>query len=348
MRDRLLMTRLSKGLMIFAAVLMAAATSVAATPSAFAQSAKKSGAKGSKKKAQEQTARKVLALIKAANTAFDAKNYDEAFAKYKQAYALYPDPAILVRLGKTSEKMGHTEDAIHYYREFVRIMPDDSATPKLKSDIAALEKTLPVEVTVNSEPQGAKVYLTMQRTKVVGTTPAKIKLTPGKHTLYLDRDGFEAASKQVDVETGKPQQVSVALSPAHVASKDASAVVEQPMREPSSIGVYGWTALGVGVATLATSGVFVALKSSAEDKANNYDKRAPGATRQELQDLEDNANSYYDTALITGIAGGVLTAAGAGLLTYHYTAGDKGDEVAVSVGARFDSERAWIGVDGSF
>jgi tetratricopeptide (TPR) repeat protein len=342
MPDIAIFDRLLKSLVGLVALLVALNVAPGFVPSVHAQNKSNSDAK---------TAKKVLEVIRSANKAFDAENYKTAFDKYEQAYELYPDPAILVRLGKTSEQLGNNKEAAAYYREFARLMPDDSASKKLTQRAEDIEAALPVVVAVNSEPSGAQIYVDAADGESVGTTPTDVELTPGAHTIHLKKQGFEPASEKINVEAKQGQKVSAMLSRTVVADQgtESDDSIQSMQSDTGAIKTIGWASLTVGVASLATSGVFLYLKGSAEDDANNYDKRAPGASRGELEELKDDANSHYDTALVTGIAGGVLVGAGAGLLTYHhFLTDDEDDDVAVNVGAGFDAEGAWFGVNGRF
>jgi tetratricopeptide (TPR) repeat protein len=296
----------------------------------------------------EETAKKVLEVIRDGNEEFDAENYEAAYKKYERAYEMYPDPAILVRLGKTAEKLGQNKKAAAHFREFSRLMPDDPASEKLAKRAAELEASAPAVVAVSSEPPGAEVFVDVADGESVGTTPTDVELGPGTHTLYFKREGFEPATKKVEIDSTDSQKVSVTLSRAMISDSGDGSVAPIERDEASTVSTVGWASLGLGVASLATSGVFLYLKSDAEDEVNNYDKRAPGASRQELEELKDNANSHYDTALVTGIAGGVFTATGVGLLTYHYLTVEDDDDVALNVGAGFDAEGAWLGLNGRF
>lgn len=338
MQNKMVWTKLSKVFAALIALTLASSVVPGWAPSAHAQGSKKDKSK------DKETAKQVLALIRQANAAFDEEDYATALEKYQAAYDLYPDPAILVRLGKTSEAMDKPKDAIGYYQEFIKLMPDDPTSAELEKQIAELQKDVPVMVTVNSTPAGARVRVDAADAAPAGTTPAEIELAPGTHTLYFAQDGYVDASTQVEVAPGKSQTVGVELERA----QPQTPVAAVPAQDTTRVDLYGWSALGVGVATLATSGVFLVLKSQSEDDVNNYDKRAAGASREQLQGYKDDANSYYDIAVITGIAGGVLTATGAGLLTYHYMTVDDGDQVAVSVDAGLDSDGAWVGVNGRF
>lgn len=301
----------------------------------------------------EDVAKQVLTLIRAANTAYDAKDYPKASQKYEEAYALYPDPSILVRLGKTAEKMDQNAEAVGYYKEFVRLLPDDPTSKELSKTISNLENNAAVAFTVRSEPAGAMVFVDAETEPIDGVTPATFDLKPGKYDLRIEKDGFKSSIESVKVVPGKDQEVSVTLTRQMLSDTPSANFATETIKDVDGprLDIYGWTTLGLGVATLATSGVFYALGSSDENDVNDYNKRAPDASREELQDLKDSANTNFDVSTITAITGGVLAAAGVALVSYHYLSADEedaGPSIAWGLDAAADSKSAWFGINGSF
>lgn len=302
----------------------------------------------------QDVASRVLALIREANELFDAGKYDEAHEKYTQAYALYPDPAILVRLGKTSEKQGKDAKALEYYKEFIRLLPDDPASAEVSAAIARLEQADTAELSVVSVPEGGAIFLGDDADTVLGTTPTTLTLAPGAYTVRVTLEGYDAASKQVELRAGEKQEVTLGLKeqvPEAIALPTEPLAAEPEASDSMHLDIYGWSALGLGVATLATSGIFYSMALSGEDDVNNYDKRKAGASREELQRMKDDVNADYDVTLVTGIIGGVFAAAGAGLLTYHYLTVREDRNVSAidwELGAGADTERAWVGIHGNF
>lgn len=303
----------------------------------------------------EDVAKQVLVLIREANASFKAGDYPAASKTYEKAYALYPDPAILVRLGKTAEKLNNDAEALGYYKEFVRLLPDDPTSAELAETIAKLEENVTVKLTVLSEPDGASIFIDGAETPYDKLTPTTIDLKPGEHTVLVQREGFEDATKAVDVAStpDEVQQVSLTLTRQMLSDTTAANFDTEKVENVDSarLDIYGWTTLGLGAATLATSGVFYALATSAEDDVNSYNKRAPDASRDDLQSLKDDANTNYDVSTITAIAGGVLAATGVGLLTYHYMSAEESDDgtsIAWGLDATGDSQSAWLGLNGSF
>ncbi|MFW5967453.1 MAG: hypothetical protein ACOCV2_08045 [Persicimonas sp.] len=112
--------------------------------------------------------------------------------------------------------------------------------------------------------------------------------------------------------------------------------------------VVGWSLLGAGVGSAAVS---VALSSQIPplvDEVNGYDKRAPGASREELEQMKRRANGLYDGSITTGVVAGVLVAGGVGFLTHAYTGDERASESAWRPAVRFGHRGAFIGAHRRF
>lgn len=89
----------------------------------------------------------------------------------------------------------------------------------------------------------------------------------------------------------------------------------QPVEPPSRWKrTAGWVTLGVGVASLGTGIAFGVL---AKKKADEYESGADGSKLYyELQDIDRDGKRFNNIAIATLVAGGVLAAAGAGLVVW--------------------------------
>jgi serine/threonine-protein kinase len=64
-------------------------------------------------------------------------------------------------------------------------------------------------VSVESTPQGADIYL--DGAKTGKTTPARLAVAPGKHTLTLSKEGYQDATTSPDLRAGEPFIYATAL-----------------------------------------------------------------------------------------------------------------------------------------
>lgn len=134
----------------------------------------------------------------------------------------------------------------------------------------------------------------------------------------------------------------------------------EDLDEPdSSLRLWGWTSTGVGISLLAFGGVMSVFQSRTTDEVNELDRASAGAQtesfeeRQELrheqQALRDDAQTYYRLSTGAYITGGVLTAAGAGLLLHSALGSTKeGTDEGLSIQGGISSEGGVVGIGGRF
>jgi tetratricopeptide (TPR) repeat protein len=71
---------------------------------------------GSSTAAARAHARQGLAL-------YDLKRFQEAFNEFEQAYLIEQDPALLYDMAQCQRKLGNNEEALHFYRTYLRRVP---------------------------------------------------------------------------------------------------------------------------------------------------------------------------------------------------------------------------------
>lgn len=299
--------------------------------------------------AEQEVKRRVLGLVKEANELFEQGAYDQAYPKYKEAYNLYPNAAILLRLAQSAEKLGQLREAVRLYEEFVKQQPEtERGVEVAQVTLPALYAKVKPKIALTSQPAGANVYVDSLASEPIGSTPFETEaLPPGKTRIIFKLDGYTTQQEEVDIKPADERTVSVTLVRAPTQGGE-----ERPSGPSNTVAILGWTAAGLGVATLATGGVLSGLSMSATDEVNSYDKRASGASRAELQRLKDDANGYYSGALVCYITGGLLAATGAALLVYdgmqEEAEPDAASTTSVRVNAGWFGQSAWIGLEGRF
>lgn len=298
--------------------------------------------------AQEQVdAKQILALIAEANAHFDAEEFEPALEKYKRAFELYPDPSLLYRMGLSAERTGNIFDAIDYLERFVDAVPDDKTAKQVAERLEDLRAKMPARFMLESDPAGATVYADSMQSESLGTTPLQVDVEPGSRVFFFEMEGFQNEVRNAEAKRGENPAISVTLKEARsLAIVDPNeSVGASPDGEGSNFAVWGWVTTGLGVATLATGGVFSFMSMQATDDVNSYDKRAPGATQAELNGLKDDANGYYDTSIYLYAAGGVLTAAGVTLLVIDAL---QDEPAGTSLFVSPNPEGASVGLQGTF
>lgn len=312
---------------------------------------------------EEGSSGDALSLLRAGNDAFEAGQYMEAYDYYSQAYELFPESTILYRMGQSAQELLRIRVAISHYEAYLETADDEERKARINDELLpALRAQIPATVTVATEPEGAIAYLVMNKQEIyLGPTPDKFEVYPGQVEILVRLEGYQDGNWEGDVEPDSTHEVAVELVEAMEAElpvPDTDAIEEQPLVAQgalddqsggASLAVLGWSTTGMGVALLATGGVLSFMQADATKNANEYNKRADGASRDELESLKDKANSFYRGARGTYIAGGILTAAGVGILTYEILKSDKTDSNSLSFeGGISPRGEGFVGVRGRF
>lgn len=76
----------------------------------------------------------------AATKFYDLAEYEGALREFKEAYRAVEDPAFLFNIAQCHRKLGHTQDAITFYRNYLRRAPHAANRAEVERRIAELER----------------------------------------------------------------------------------------------------------------------------------------------------------------------------------------------------------------
>jgi hypothetical protein len=146
----------------------------------------------------------------------DARNYyqnarfEDAVTALEQAYGLFPQPIILVKLAEAYEKLGQLEKALDAYRQVGKV-DDEEVGNRVINSIRTLEAAVsrPVQVHFVSKVPGVRVDVGGK----VLDLPAALPLKRGPQRVRAVRDGYKPLELTVDVAGQGPQVVEIELSP---------------------------------------------------------------------------------------------------------------------------------------
>jgi tetratricopeptide (TPR) repeat protein len=86
---------------------------------------------------------------------YNLNEFGEALGDFKEAYRLLPDPVFLYNLGQCERQLGHLEEAIRFYRSFLREQPKAANRQEVARKIDEMEATLrskPAEADKSASP----------------------------------------------------------------------------------------------------------------------------------------------------------------------------------------------------
>ena len=72
---------------------------------------------------------------------YDLNRYREAYGEFEQAYLLQQDPALLYNMGQCQRKLGNAEQALHFYRTYLRRAPQGPLTVEAEKRVRELDGT---------------------------------------------------------------------------------------------------------------------------------------------------------------------------------------------------------------
>ncbi len=258
-------------------------------------------------------------------------NYQDAYYQFKLAYEKSGSWKVLGNLGLCAMKLERDGEAIEYYTKYLaeggdEIDPEERQA--LQRDLLLIKGNA-VEVTITTpEPElevttarsgtaaGAQNYL-------VTNGRQTLLLRAGTHAITATKDG-KTLRWDVVLSPGKPQSHSFDFSePAAAAPPPGGvAAVPPPAEEPRKTGgtlrTVGFVTAGVGVLALGGGIVTGLMSSSKESDAKDKCREANGTTfcPESVKDDFDSASSLAGVTNVLLIGGGVLTAAGVGMIIF--------------------------------
>ena len=76
----------------------------------------------------------------AATKFYNLAEYEGALREFKEAYRAVEDPAFLFNIAQCHRKLGHNQDAITFYRNYLRRAPQTANRAEVERRIAELER----------------------------------------------------------------------------------------------------------------------------------------------------------------------------------------------------------------
>jgi hypothetical protein len=308
--------------------------------------------------AQRASAR---AAAQAGLDAFDAQKWSEALELFSRAEGSVHAPVHLYYIGYSRMKLGKLVDAREAFLKLVHeSIPANApkafreAQTDAKKELAALEPRIPtLKILVTPEAKGTVLKIDDQEGAVAGVpTP----IDPGKHVLQARAEGMESEPITMAVNEGARAEVTLTMkasakaaavvapasaAPSASASPSAAApapaAVESPSPPPGEasdgvarrrLRVPAYASFGVAGVGLIVGTVFALQSASKQNEAEGLcpGGRCPSNKRDEVTDLNSDADSKGKLAVVGFTVGGV--AAAAGVTLFLLPRGGSGDAPA--------------------
>ena len=257
---------------------------------------------------------KARAKFQQATELEQAGNYPEALGLFREVGQVKMTPQVRYHIAYCEEKLGRLLAALGGYElaasDAAKVDPSFEKEVKVRAD--DLRARIPKLVVKRGEgAAAAKIELDGQTlgASAIGT---EMNIDPGPHEITAKAAGREPFSETVELAERDVKTVEVVLKAAPVgagagASAGAGAVAgkdEGPEKPPSKVLPY--VIGGVGVASLAASGVFFFMRQSAiselEDACGPDRNQCPSG-KKDTYDKAKTYNTVSQVALGVGVVG---------------------------------------------
>lgn len=251
---------------------------------------------------------------------YQTADYARALEEFNQAYRLEPLPELAFNIGRCYEALNDLEQALKYFHLYLDKKPGTPDRAVLELRIKNIEKRLAQQQLKRRQQQ--------------------------EQAAVAQRAAVSEASQQALAQAGA--QENTAIPEEQPAGAEVPTPEDQPQPGARSWRVpVGWTLVGVGAASLVTGIVFGTMVSA---KNSEYDDAvAANKTYDELQEIRDSSDQLQTLQVVTLVAGGVLAAAGGGLLIWHWADNRKQDTAAaIGLFPLVTHQTAGLGLNGRF
>ncbi|MCP4446119.1 MAG: PEGA domain-containing protein [Myxococcales bacterium] len=177
--------------------------------------------------AQDESLNRARDAFDQGQSFFQAGKFDEAALQFKNAYDARPYAQFLFNIGACYEKSDNYPSALAYYEKYLAAGPEQDDAKKTKLRIEALKEAIdemkaagtdpstpseamknlenveiPGLVVIESDPQGADIYIDSRDSKPLSKTPWNGSLT-GEHLIIIERKGYKPVEKTIRADPNR-------------------------------------------------------------------------------------------------------------------------------------------------
>lgn len=211
-------------------------------------------------------------LYKSGHEKVKAGDWDGAREAFARAYALYPQPIILVNLAGVEVQTGRLVQATEHYRQFLKNTTglDPSEVDIAQKAMANVEARLAhLKITVANTTSSDAIELD-GRPLPAAALDVDYPVDPGKHVVRIMRNGAEDARADVTVTERESRAVRLVAKPiAYSPPAPAPAATDEKKSGSIFSSPWFWVASGVVVVGAATAICLGALCRSDEPYSGN-------------------------------------------------------------------------------
>lgn len=211
--------------------------------------------------------------FKAGVVAFQNGDYETALAKFREADAHKPAPAITYNIARTLEQLDRPQAAVMAYEAYVAAAGENGEFTNASTLAIAQIKARSTRLRIESQPPGANVVLDGE--KLEEKTPTSLLVPRGLHVIELELDGWKEMRKYDAPGSGTSGELvfvrsSVPSAPAAQSPKDQAPAKAKPRVVPTLSGLVGSFGLSLSIYK------FVGASEEGTDETGTTDSRPGG------------------------------------------------------------------------
>jgi tetratricopeptide (TPR) repeat protein len=289
-----------------------------------------------------------------------AGKYEEALEKFEATAKVKTTAQVRFHIGLCNEKLGHLGAAIDAYEAAAKQAEVEKNAPevlKVAPELATKLKAKRAKLTISFADNQVAESLTIDGHAVEGNVAKDYALDPGPHVVIATQGDYKLR-EEVKLGEGEGKTLTLKFGGSATETVDTPAYdhpAENPKDRPdegpkssSSTRTIGWVIGGFGVVSLALSGAFYGVHSSAKNDlegACTADKRCPPSA----EDSYKRANTFGTMSIVALGVGVAAVATGAILII----TGKAKQQEPVNYGARFvpyapNANLFGLGIEGAF
>lgn len=145
---------------------------------------------------------------------YQARRFEEALREFFLEQRVSPNPRIAFNIALCFQDLRRNEEAFQYLSEYLASSDADTERRAYAERIVqALQMELAL-VRVQSDPAGARIFVDRRELGDYGVTPKQVALAPGEHEVWVELDGYRAATGKVAARRGA--EVELELQPQRI------------------------------------------------------------------------------------------------------------------------------------
>ena len=134
----------------------------------------------------------------------------EAAVRFEASLQLFPILDVYYNLAYVYENLGDWKGCVDNYTRYLEAyrkknQRDPAEVLSIQRSIDKCKETAQPPVTITTNPIGATVSLGT-KAKVIGTTPVTIKLDPGTHKIFVEKEGYKPVVTEIKVLAKQEQK----------------------------------------------------------------------------------------------------------------------------------------------